>query len=92
MEEGGVLTTKMANSIVARHQKGEVSDEFLKVFAISGTFPEPEEFQEMTLNERNDFWSSRIEKNLGPNWREILGAMSNCFVKPSNQNWLLEGF
>jgi len=90
------LTTTLRDKIVKLHRKGELSDEFLKLYAVSGPAPEQDEFENMSLRERDDFWRSRVEDNLGHDWKEILGPMKSFFIRTQQHrpkpNWFLEGF
>ena len=83
--------------VIRMHERGQISDEALLLYGISGDLPEIHVLRDMTPRQRVAMWSERLDDRLGDDWRERLhrrGFTLPTFLRIVEQthNWLKEGF
>ena len=83
--------------VIRMHERGQISDEALLLYGISGDLPELHVIMDMTPRQRVAMWSERLDDRLGQDWRERLrrrGLTLPTFLQmvEKNHNWLKEGF
>lgn len=82
--------------VIRMYERGQISDEALLLYGLSGELPERNAIKEMTPRQRVALWSERLDDRLGNNWRERLhrrGFSLPTFLKMVEaHNWLKEGF
>lgn len=78
------------------HEQGQISDQILLLYGMSGDLPDQENYRTLQEHERHNFWSARMEKNLGPNWRERFDSLPSLLKRMvSNRlipQWIKDGF
>lgn len=72
------------------HKKGIISDQILALYGISGKLPDPEEYSEMSREDKKQFWCERMENRLGPKWKDRF--RNRLFFDQQFVNWKIEGF
>jgi hypothetical protein len=92
--------TRLALNLNRLKEEGLVSDETLLMYGISGDLPEQNTYQVMNEEEKNAFWSERMETRFGPNWQDLFndGTLRLPWfrlkesVEFNRPNWLTNGF
>lgn len=83
-------------SIITKlHQQGRISDEHVLLYGISGNLPERSTYFQLSIEERETLWHEKIEKKLGPNWKNNfpnLPLLIKCHKTVNSNSWLTEGF
>jgi hypothetical protein len=60
----------ISETMFEMHQNGEISDEALLLYGMSGEVPDPKWLCNLEDHEREKFWNKKMSKRLGENWRE----------------------
>ena len=87
----------LSETMVKMHEKGEISDEILLLYGMSGDLPDPEWLRTLEDHELDKFWNKKMSKQLGENWRERFRSLPAFLrrVVVSNRlipRWLKDGF
>ena len=86
----------LAETMFRMHEEGQISDRVLLLYGMSGDLPDQETYQGLADYERSAFWSTRMEQNLGPNWRERFDSLPPLLKRiVSNRlipQWIKDGF
>lgn len=86
----------LSETMLKMHEKGEISDEILLLYGMSGDLPTKERYQSLEDHEKTQYWSTRMEQRLGPNWRERFDSLPALLKRVvSNRlipSWLKDGF
>lgn len=89
------INTRLRDRLLEMRDRGEISEEALLVYAVSGPLPQDFEFAHLSDRDKERFWEERVESNLGVRWREYLGTRAD-FMKmpggPPKVDWAKEGF
>lgn len=88
--------TKVARQLLKMRERGQISEDVLKLYGISGHLPERVTYQQMTAEEQNLLWNRRMEDRWGSDWRSIF-INPPIFVKEikppdDDHDWINEGF
>jgi hypothetical protein len=77
-------------------EKGLISEETMLLYGMSGELPERTAYRIMTIEEKRALWEQRMERTLGPNWRDHIGRVPHLLQKKRIEfeihDWLKEGF
>jgi len=82
------------------HEKGIISNDVMLLYGISGDMPERGAYMAMSPEEKEAVWAERMERRLGPNWRERFRQrqcrlpvfLQKGMAKYPTHDWLKEGF
>lgn len=90
---------RLRDKMINLYERGIVSNEIMMLYAISGPLPDVLEYRKMRAEQKEEFWSNRIEQNLGDvpqtrlNWREFQNKLREWFqFEDRKVNWMKEGF
>jgi len=86
---------KFAERLLKLYRQGRVSEEVLLLYGISGNLPEKSVYQEMTAEERRDFWNQRSRENFESDVDSSFFSMSRIIEKRKQSekiDWIRQGF
>lgn len=90
---------KLKEKMIDLYEQGKISNEMMMLYAISGPLPDVLEYRSLRPEQKEDFWTSRIEQRLGDvpqnkvNWRELRGNMKEWLkFEDTKVDWKKEGF
>lgn len=90
--------TKMARKMIEMHNKGQISDQTLVLFGISGPLPERSNYERLSIEQRNEIWEEKMRAFYGRSWRRNVGSSMRNFsfidkaIDSNIKNWQSEGF
>jgi len=88
------VNTRLRDRMIRMHREGNITDEVLLLYAVSGPLPQ-QEYHTMSEVEKERWWEERVESNLGIEWRTYLGSRSEFMKMSKNKakvNWAEDGF
>lgn len=85
---------KIIRQLLKMRDRGEISEEVLILYGISGDLPDQAMYLQMSQDEQRELWTGRMENRYGSDWRAIF-RNPPIFVKEAEnkkQDWKIEGF
>ncbi len=71
---------------------GQISQELLLLYGISGEMPSRTEYMRMTTEERKLLWHKRMQEQYGYNWRSLFKTVPKLLEQSNIHDWKIEGF
>jgi len=81
----------LANNLIRMRDRGQISNDTLMLYGISGTLPARSEYSLLSPEERRKLWNDRLESRLGINWMELVDRPPSV-VSEEEVDWIEEGF
>lgn len=85
---------KIAKKIAQLHSTGKISDEIMLLYGISGDLPDRREFNQLSDQEKLNFWEERLQNRFGSTWRSEVRNIPEFLkeIRKIDHKWANEGF
>lgn len=88
--------TRLATKLLEMRGRGQVSDETLFLYGVSGELPNRTTYDQLTLKEKRTIWEERMKNRYGVTWREHFRTLPSIFEEDVREEiideWMKEGF
>lgn len=88
--------TNLARKLLSMRDKGQITDETLILYGISGDLPVRTTYNQMTSKEKRQIWENRMKNRYGVTWREYFNTIPSIFEDDVREEiineWMKEGF
>jgi hypothetical protein len=87
-----------ASKLLAMRSRGQISEEYLFLYGVSGDLPVSSTYAQMTLQEKKQIWEDRMVNKYGFSWRSYFNVLPSVFEDGcidsalDNDEWVKEGF